>query len=261
MYWAYEDHGQFHRHAREFIGDGLRLGQQVWYVAPGDTSALAADLRGIDGVEEALRIGAAKVVSLDSTHPANAVIDPVAQAGHYAAATRNAVTAGFTGLRVVRDWTTLVRNARQAAAFARYEHVLDQYTAALPFSAMCAYHHQVGEDVVARAACLHPIGNATAAGFRLFGSTEAALALDGELDCSSGDLFAEALRLADPRPVAGRLVVDATGLRFLDHNCLLRLTEHAARHDATLVLRTAWPGAARLVDALDLTCVEVETAA
>jgi hypothetical protein len=36
------------------------------------------------------------------------------------------------------------------------------------------------------------------------------------------------------------------------------LAEHTRRADATIVLRTAWPGAASLVDLLDLEQVRVE---
>jgi hypothetical protein len=44
----------------------------------------------------------------------------------------------------------------------------------------------------------------------------------------------------------------------MDHNSLIRLIEHAVRHAATLVLRTLWPGAVRIVTALNLSNVRIE---
>ncbi|MEV0427316.1 STAS domain-containing protein [Micromonospora sp. NPDC050495] len=65
---------------------------------------------------------------------------------------------------------------------------------------------------------------------------------------------------ADPRPVDGRLLVDATGLRFVDHRSLLHLRDHARRHGATAVLRASRAGTARLAELLGLAEVTVEVA-
>ncbi|MFE9692496.1 STAS domain-containing protein [Micromonospora sp. NPDC005806] len=107
-------------------------------------------------------------------------------------------------------------------------------------------------------ACLHPETNVHVL-FRLHPTAaEAAVTLSGELDPSNHRLFAAALDRADPRPVDGRLLVDATGLRFIDHRCLLHLRDHARRHGATAVLRTSRSVAARLVELLELTEIQVE---
>ncbi|MEV4315602.1 MEDS domain-containing protein [Actinocrispum sp. NPDC049592] len=260
--WAYDDREEFRRHASEFVRDGLAERQLVWYVARGEPDMLATDLRDVAGLDEALRTGAARLVSLDAAHPVGEVVAPVAQIEAYAAATEQAIAAGYTGLRVVADCTSLVQTPRQVEAFARYEYMVDRLMATQPFSAMCAYQHSlVGNAVLTQVACLHPASNGPTPDFRLFASAQAAVMLHGELDWFSADAFAEALRQADPQPAAGQLVVDASGLRFLDHNCLLTLAEHAARHNATLVLRTAWPGAARMVRLLDLPHIRVEEAA
>ncbi|GAB3572167.1 hypothetical protein GCM10027445_28880 [Amycolatopsis endophytica] len=261
--WAFDEHTEFRARAREFLAEGLSRGHQVWYVAAGDTATLAGHLRGMEGVDEALRTGAARLVSADGAYPVGTVVDPETQARGYAEATENALASGYTGLRVAADCTPLVVTPEQLAAFARYEHVMDQYMALRPFSAMCAYdRRRVGNDVVAQVACMHPAGNTSVdPGFRLFGSARYAAGLAGELDLATGARLAAALERADPRPVGGHLMVDASGLRFLDHKSLVRLDTFARAREATLVLRTSWPGATRLAGLLDLPSVRVEAIA
>lgn len=72
------------------------------------------------------------------------------------------------------------------------------------------------------------------------------------------ELLSLALQRADLQPHRGELVIDATGLTYIDHRALLVLAEHTQRAHATVVLRAPWPGAARLIKFLDLHEVRVE---
>lgn len=257
--WRYGDAHEFRTRVREFLSEGLALGHRVRYVGTGDLNALVEDLAGVEGMDEALRTGAAQVASLDATYPVGAVVEPAAQVRAYAEATEEALDAGFTGLRVAADCTPLVRTPEQLAAFARYEHQVDHYMADRPFSAMCAYSGaEVDDRAFAQVACMHPNANTSSPGFRLHAAGDRVTALGGELDPADDDLFALALRRADPLPRDGRLVLDATDLAFLDHRALLRLVRHARDRGASVVLRASWPGVATLVDLLDLADVRVE---
>ncbi len=260
--WRYRDARDLHGRVREFLSEGLALGHQVRYVGTGDPEALAGDLDGIDGIREALRSGAAQVASLDATYPVGAVVEPAVQVRSYAEATDAALAAGFAGLRVAADCTSLVRTPEQLDAFSRYEHRIDRYMLDRPFSAMCAYDaDEVDDHAFAQLACMHPNTNAPFPGFRLHAGEDRTTAFAGEVDQFTEDLFALALHRADLRPRDGELVFDTSGLTFLDHRTLLRLSRHAADHDASVVLRTSWPGVSTLVDVLDLTNVRVERAA
>ena len=86
------------------------------------------------------------------------------------------------------------------------------------------------------------------------------VALSGELDLTTVDLFAAAVDRIGLANGTAEVVVDATGLEFADHRNLLVLERMADRYGRAVVLRTArrWP--ARLVAALDLTRVRVEPA-
>ncbi|MFC6091244.1 MEDS domain-containing protein [Saccharothrix lopnurensis] len=251
--WRYGDRDEFLARLREFLAEGLALGHRVRYVGPGDVGSLVADLRGVEGVDEALRTGAAEVTPLGATYPAGAVVEPAAQVRVYAEATEAALAAGYTGFRVAADCTPLVRTPEQLAAFARYEHQADHHMADHPFSAMCAYSGaEVDEHAFAQIACMHPSTNTPHPGFRLHAAGDRVTALGGEVDLGNGDLFALALERAEPPPRGGRLVLDAAELSFLDHRGLLRLVDHADERGATVELRTAWPGVATLVDLLGL---------
>ncbi len=228
-------------------------------MASGDVEKLVDDLKDLDGLDWALRRGAAQVKSLDAIYPGRTVIKPAAQVQVYAAATEDARAAGFTGLRVAAEATPLVRTPRQLDAFARYEHLIDRYMASQPFSAMCAYHRgELGEETVAQLACLHPHTNSGTTEFWLHASSHAAVSLDGELDLATVDLFCLALERAELRPIGGELVIDATGLTFIDHRNLLALAAYARRSGAVAMLKTNWPGSARLIELLGVEDVRVE---
>jgi MEDS: MEthanogen/methylotroph, DcmR Sensory domain/STAS domain len=257
--WAYDGPNDFRCRAREFLADGLEMGQQVWYVAPGDAEKLANDLRDLDGMDLALQVGAARIVSIDTAYPTGTVVEPVAQAQAFVTAATQARMAGFTGLRVAADTTPFVRTPDQLEAFARYECMIDRCIASHPLSGMCAYDRQeLGEEVIAQLACLHPNINGSTAQFRLHASDHGSASLNGELDMTTVELLSLALQRADLHPDGGELVIDAAGLTFIDHRALLMLADRTRRAHARVVLQTDWPGAAPLVECLDLKEVRVE---
>lgn len=250
--WPFDDFAEFRTRAAEFLVDGLRLGQRACYVARGDD--LATHLEAEPVLAEALRDGRAEVIPLESRYRSNTTVTPEEQVSAYAEATRAAIRGGFTGLRVAADATALVRSPDSLDAFCRYEHLIDRYMTAEPFSAMCAYHRaELSEPAIARLNSLHPVNNALCAPFRLH-ATEDGIALHGEIDSVSLDLLS--LALSNAAPERGALRIDATGLRFIDHHGLLTLHGYARANAATLVLRSQRSSLARLVSILGLDDVE-----
>jgi anti-anti-sigma regulatory factor len=260
--WRYEDHSEFVVRAQEFLSDGLAAGERACCIAPGDVAVLTGQLRELDGLDEAIDRGALRVESLDTLYPVGTTIDPAIQIRTYAAATRDALAAGFTGLRVAAEATDLVRTPAQLDSFTRYEHLVDQFMLTQPFTALCAYHRsELGDQVVAQLACVHPQANTGATPFRLHTRTtqdQSTLALGGELDLTGHDLLSRALDRVAPRPVEGRILIDATDLSFIDHRGMLALDDYAGRRGVTAVLRTSLSTPDRLITILDLTNVCVE---
>lgn len=260
--WQYDDPAELWSRVQEFLGEGLANGARVCYVGGAPAETLLSELRRIDGMAEALRGGAAQVTSLADIYlTTDTVVEPAAQVRAYAAATEEALAAGYTGLRVAAEATPMVRTPAQLEAFARYEHLVDRYMAEHEFSALCAYDtRELGVDAIAQLACMHPSTNLATSGFRLHAATgeDYSVTLNGELDLSTEDLFTTALGRAELPPRGGELIVDATGLDFIDHRSVLRLLEHARSRAATLVLHTSHPCPTRMVELLGLADVRVE---
>jgi hypothetical protein len=262
--WSYDDRAEVGLRVAEFLLDGLERGQRVLYVGTGDAEALADAVRAVDGIGTALADGAAEVVSLDARHPGGPVIDPEYQVRTYAKATERALAAGYRGFRVAAEATSLVRSQAQLTAFLHYEHLVDQYMAGHPFSALCAYDRtRLSEQALEQLASVHPSTNLPGVGFRLHASARPghSAELSGEIDMFNRDVLVQVLDRIQPPAHGGRLVLDAAGLTFIDHRGLIGLDEYARGRDTTLVLRTEFPGAARIAGLLDLTGVRVEPVA
>lgn len=237
--WGYRRRAEFVARARDFLAAGLAAGERVLYVAPGDEAFLTAQLRETGQFDAGLRRGAVQVSPVGSTYSTGTVADPAGQVRLYAAATEEALAAGFTGLRVAADATSLVRTPAQLDAFARYEHLVDRYMAAHPMSAMCGYDmHSVAR---AGATPFHPHGHARA----------------GNVAAPAGELGSAVRELW---PVPGPIAIDAHRLGFIDHRSLFDVAGYAERHDTTVVLRTRLTTPARLLELFDLTGVRVERA-
>lgn len=248
--WPFDDFAEFRARAVEFLADGLALGQRACCVARGDVAELTGHLLREPLLAAALNDGRAEVISPESRDRTGT---PDEQVDAYARATREAVAAGFTGLRVAADATGLVGSLD---AFCRYEHLMDRYMTTAPFSAMCAYHRaELPAATIDQLASMHPVNNAIGAPFRLHAVTDD-IALHGEIDRVSRELLPLALIRAAPRPEHGALRVDATGLRFIDHHGLMALHGCAQSNAATLVLRSEKAALARLVSLLGLKDVE-----
>jgi DcmR-like sensory protein len=129
--WVFDDYADFRAAAVEYLADGLARGLRVRYIA---------ELAPLERLEEARRPGAVEVLPVSGSYAGSArCVDSRTQVELYAADTRTAVAAGFTGLRVAADATMLVRTPAQLDAFARYEHQVDRYITLAPFSALCGY--------------------------------------------------------------------------------------------------------------------------
>ncbi|NUT99738.1 MAG: hypothetical protein HOY78_47780 [Saccharothrix sp.] len=247
--WSYAETTDFLARVREYLAEGLQLGQRVRYTAVG---ASADALAGIEGVEKALSTGAVQIAPLDDTYSG----EPEDQVRAYAAATEEALADGYTGLRVAAEATPLVSTPTKLTAFLRYEHLVDRYMARRPFSAMCGYDTTVlHEDAVTQLAGVHPCANRPAP-LRLHAAPGGEVVeLGGEVDAAGHDLLGSLLERIDGE---GDLVVHAPDLAFIDHRGLLLLADSARRRGGPLVLRTRAAGVARLVDLLDIPDVRVE---
>jgi anti-anti-sigma regulatory factor len=246
---VYHDGTQFLDTARRFLDDGRAQGLQVRYISR--TAVLGSQPETDDRRDASAALG--------GVPPLGVPVEPAAQVRAYVAATAEALAAGYTGLRVVAEATPLVATPEQRSAFARFEHLVDRYMTANPFSALCAYDRtRLEADAVAEVACMHPASSPGASPFRLHAAPAVAAAVAGEVDRFSEQLFAEALDRAALPVVDGEIVIDASRLDFVDHRGILVLAALARRERATVVLRTNRTMPRKLVRLLGIDDVRVE---
>lgn len=259
--WPYLDRAAFHRRVREFLSDGLGLGLRCVYAAEGPRESLEADLVGIPDLQSEIGRGALALSVLGDLYPAGAAIDPGETLCTFAAATEDALAAGYAGLRIAADATPLVQSPEQLAAFATWEHAADRYMTDHPLSGMCGLdRRQLSATATTALACLHPVARTGTAPFRVFASdSHADLALAGDLDMSVIDDFRACLDRTGLE-VTRELVVDGTRLEFVDHRGLESIRDFASRFGATAVLRTCSEMPGRLIEMLGLEGIRAESA-
>lgn len=255
--WSFDDDRAFHRHAREFLRIGLCCGEQVWYVPGPRSGGIAEWLRATS----ASRDRSVRILDPEVAYPADGAIDPEEQTAAYVTATEEALSAGFTGLRVVADATALVRTAAHLDAFARYEFAIGRYMRIAPLRALCVFDRAaLDDDAVAQLASLHPRSNMADVPFGLHaGATPRTAVLSGDLDVSMTGLFARAIERADLRPVRGEVVIHGEALRYIDHHCLRVLHAYAERRAIVVVLRTRLSTVPVMTELLGLLRIRVET--
>lgn len=242
---AIDDPADYAAQARDFLADGLAQGLQVHYVFDGPDEATTASTR--DWLLSELapqRADAVKVTSIGSTYGLGHVVSAADQIAVYAKATTSALADGFTGFRVAADITALVSTPEQLDAVAHYEHLIDRYMSRHPMSALCAYDRSsLGADAVSKVGCIHPVSN-VGTSFRWHAaepvtpqpSDALALALTGEVDRSAYEVFRAALDRTDIDPEQP-VVLDVSGLTFVDHHALAALDDLASRYRTRIMLR------------------------
>jgi hypothetical protein len=164
--------------AAPFLAEGAALGERLIYVAQDPDPA---DMAGLAAV---VSHGALVVTSIAEVYGADHVVDPQRQFMTYTAAADEALAAGFTGIRVAADCTSLVATDKQLAAWLRWEVVADRMLSEYPITALCAIDQEkVDVETLRRLATLHPLSSASspAPPFRLF-SAAGKLRAEGQLD-------------------------------------------------------------------------------
>jgi hypothetical protein len=221
----------------------------VAYVGADGVEAAQADLAQVDDLDRSLAEGAVCILPVEDVYGPGGPVDAERTVSFYAAATEQALADGFRGLRVGADSTALVRTSEQQDAFVGYELLLGRYMADHPLSALCGYDFGLGDEIVGEFASLHTADPSDESAFRIFSCADGALGLAGEFDPVSVRVLNRVLsRLRTGADT--RALVDMAGIEYLDHRLLLTLSTYAQAKDASLLLRSAPPFAARLIELL-----------
>lgn len=246
--WVYDGPDAFLGPGLEWLSDGLRLNQRLFYSADRPPEQLREDVQLLSGVDRLIDAGVLELVELGKTYPGCRVLDPDAQLAAYDAMAQQAVTEGYAGIRVLAEGTPLVARAAGHAECASWEHVAERYMGrGNPLAAFCAYHRStIGEEAAQELLASHALfhDDRVPVPFQVFGDGNE-VKLIGEVDAFSAPMFQRILaRVGEPEPV----VLDLSEAEFVDHHALLAIARSSARLD----LRGASPTLRRLWDMMDL---------
>lgn len=254
--WAYDDTAEMVDQAAVFLFDGLAAGERVAFIGDqGASGAVAKRLSELAGNTDKL-----EVWLLGDAYPGSDSIDPAFQVARYAALVDEALSQGFTGLRIVAEATPLVTDPVRRSRFVDYEMAIEEFMATHRFSAMCAYRSDVlGSSAVAELASVHPLASQGATTVQLFRHSDGALGLAGEIDLANDDIFEGVLHRLRPAPNRP-LIIDVSNLVFMDADGMLRLERWAARNER-VVLRSPRSVLCRLAGLLQVDHVTLDASA
>jgi hypothetical protein len=241
----------FRARANEHVAGSLDCGDWVQYVGDAPHDQLRDELAALPVGDQLMARGGWGVSPIDDFYryrDTDRVVDPQRSVAARVEDIEHALTAGFTGLRIVADATEVVRRPEQVDAFARYEYLLDQAMTTLPAKALCAHDSaRVDGDSAAALACLHPVTGPDPTPFRLYAQRGAAFSLAGHLDVGCRELMAHTFARIESYLAGPQLVVHGGDLEFIDHRALLDLADLAERIGADrVVLHTNLRSAKRI---------------
>jgi hypothetical protein len=240
----------------DFFAEGVQAGLRLAYVSSDGVDAARADLADLSDLDRLLAGGALRVLSGRDVYGVGDPVDPERVVAFVATATEQALADGFCGLAVSADATELVGTPAHQDAFARCEFLVDRYMASHPLSALCGYGLALGNDTVREFALLHTPSRSNEAPLQVFGCADGAIGLAG--GCDPVDVATLGRVLPRLRTADGPAhVVDMAGVEQVDHRLLLTLDRYARENGVALSLRSAPPLAARLMELLPVSSLQL----
>ena len=243
--WVYRDEREFDAAALEFAAAGLARGERVLCVGDRVVEGLRRSPAALGDVDALIAEGALRTVSLAGACSATEEFDAERQRAFYDAATQEALDAGYRGLRILAELSTLAEDARIQPVLVRWEHVADEYIAnSSGMTAMCAYRGDLPVPVLAEAAAGHPLVHAPGdpPAFQLF-FDQHQVALTGDVDALGAEHLARMLA-SSPVVEGSTCVLDLSELRFADVagcRAIARWARARAAHGVGVELRNAPP--------------------
>jgi anti-anti-sigma regulatory factor len=214
--WVYDAPATFVEAAQRYLAVGLARGERLLCVGDGMAAHLRAAGEPFGSLDDLVARGALSFAEVRNAYVDGGTLSPMEQRAFYDAAVRNAHDAGFTGLRVVAELTTLA-TVSDRAGLVQWEHLADEFIASgSGMVAMCAYRRgALDAGAVADVAAVHPQVHAPVdpPSFRVwFDGTRMAVA--GTVDTFAADRLARVLATS---PVSGpTAVLDLSELEVVD---------------------------------------------
>ncbi len=211
--WTFSGPGDFSALAEQFLQEGASLNERLMYVAEDP------DTTGFGGWTRELYPGTLMASSTAEVYGKSGMIDTATQRATFAAVLRDALSEGYSGIRVAADNTRLVIDPERLESWIRWEVVADHFMAEHQVTGLCAFDRdQVDVSTLTNLASLHALSQAgsPAPNFRLF-TNDGILWVTGELSPGALEQAALALQALPPKT---DVVVDLTGTEGLSSELL-----------------------------------------
>ena len=124
--WSYSSDDQRVRAVSSWLAEGTELGQRAMYVGDGNLDELLLDLSEYPALRSALDEGRLVVASATDVYEIGQPIQPEPQLAMYDTVVEQAITDGYTGLRVAADITPLVIDPALRDSHLRWEQYADR---------------------------------------------------------------------------------------------------------------------------------------
>lgn len=251
--WSYRSDAEFRQIVSGYFSAGLRQGERIGFFAPSAklpelTAWLSAEGHDLSALSSR---GQLVLGDVRAAYLPDGTLDPDRQVAGYTAMTQEALSDGFTGLRVVGDVATLMADPAIEARWQAYELRADILMRRVPMAAICSYDRRLCDPTAIEAAeSVHSIlrgHDERMLPFRLTAGADGALHVAGEIDFANAEHLAELLREAaahiEPAiDIAGVTFADVAGVRAIATGALALLehSDHAAILGAGPVVRKLW---------------------
>jgi anti-anti-sigma regulatory factor len=235
------------------LADGARRNEKLMLVAE---EPEAERLASIDELDRLLAGGQLELHSIDEVYGSSGALSHSAQLKTFERVLADALTDGYTGMRVVADNTPLASGDEQD--FHRWmcwEQVTDRFQSTFSVTGVCYFDsRRLSEERLTDLAAVHPVRSANGV------EPPFSFVVDGDRVSVTGTLdtwSAERLqRVLDTTPAKEPLVIDLMRTEFVDHHGLRALCA-AASPTRPLRVRHAPPIVRELVSMLELASPEL----
>jgi hypothetical protein len=216
--WVFSGPGEFAALASPFLAEGASRNECLMYVAEDP------DFEVLDGWAKALSPGTLTVASITEVYGESGIVDAQAQRETFAAVLAEALTEGYSGIRVAADNTPLVLDQERLESWIRWEIVADHFMSEHQVTGLCAFDRtRVDVNTIRHLATLHPVSPAASPRpqFRLF-THDGALWLKGEVDSFA---VGQARLALENLPPETDVVVDLTNTESVTKDALSALRQ------------------------------------
>ncbi|MGN6791075.1 MAG: MEDS domain-containing protein [Streptosporangiaceae bacterium] len=215
---VFEGANEFAALAAPYLTEGAALGERLMYIAedprPEDMAQLAT----------VVDAGQLQICSVAEVYGSSGTVDPPRQLATFMAVLDAAKAAGYTGLRVAADNTSLVGDEKPMKAWIQWETIADHTVAAKQITGLCAFNKEkVASAQLRQIASVHPLSSASGPvpDYRIFSDGDA-LHIEGRVDSYAITQLWLAL---ETLPVRADVVVDLATARLMGPGVLAGLTQ------------------------------------